>query len=259
MRKKFLILVAATLCSTLVALAQPEAGTFSITPKVGLNVSTLTGDPTMTVSFKTGTDVVPAPGTWIHIGSNNQHSTLHTIAFSNNVYRYGWRAGVEAAYQLTDRFAVAAELKYSLQGANYDDFAVPGNHADGYNLDATTVSNISLSQHYIQLPVLARYYVARGFAIQAGLQPGYCVSNKLSTDLEYGGKTMDVVADKTDLLSKFDLSVPVGITYEAYGIVLDARYNFGVTNVYGGSWDGGTKPTSRNSVVEISLGYRFDM
>lgn len=259
MRKKIFVLVAAVLCSALVAMAQPEAGTFSITPKVGLNVSTLTGDPTMTVSFKTGTDVVPAPGTWIHIGSNNQHSTLHTIAFSNNVYRYGWRAGVEAAYQLTDKFALAAELKYSLQGANYDDFEIPDTHTASYNLDALSVTDISLSQHYVQLPILARYYVARGFAIQAGLQPGYCVSNSLSTSLASGNKSVDVVADKTDLLSKFDLSVPVGITYEAYGIVLDARYNFGVTNVYGGSWDGGTKPTSRNSVVEISLGYRFDM
>lgn len=258
MRKKIFVLVAAVLCSALVAMAQPEAGTFSITPKVGLNVSTLTGDPTMTVSYETGNDQIIPPGS-MGVVDGSQQKTLHVVAFSKNVYRYGWRAGVEAAYQLTDKFALAAELKYSLQGANYDDFEIPAKHTDGYNLDATTVSNISLSQHYIQLPVLARYYVARGFAIQAGLQPGYCVSNKLSTDLEYGGKTMDVVDDKTDLLSKFDLSIPVGISYEAYGIVLDARYNFGITNVYGGSWDGGTKPTSRNSVVEISLGYRFDM
>lgn len=258
MRKKVFMMVACFVSGTLLSMAQPEAGTFSITPKVGLNVSTLTGDPTMTVSYETRNGQIPHSGS-MGVVDGSQQNTLHVVAFSDNVYRYGWRAGVEAAFQLTDKFALAAELKYSLQGANYEDFEIPANHTDDYNLDATTVSDISLSQHYVQLPILARYYVARGFAIQAGLQPGYCVSNTLSTSLTYGNKPMDVVDDKTDLLSKFDLSVPVGITYEAYGIVLDARYNIGVTNVYGGSWDGGTKPTSRNSVVEISLGYRFDM
>lgn len=258
MKMKIFVLVAAMLCNAFMALAQPEAGTFSITPKVGLNVSTLTGDPTMSVSYETGKDQVIPPG-GMGIVDGSQQKTLHVIAFSKNAYRYGWRAGVEAAYQLADKFALSAELKYSLQGANYDDFEAPANNTNGYNLDATTVNDISLSQHYIQLPILARYYVARGFAIQAGLQPGYCVSNTLSTSLTYSNKPTDAVDDNTDRLSKFDLSVPVGISYEAYGLVIDARYNFGITNVYSGTWDGGTKPTSRNSVVEISLGYKFDM
>lgn len=258
MKKNLFVLLAAMLCSTLVALAQPEAGTFSITPKVGLNVSTLTGDPTMSVSYETGKDQIIPPGS-MGVVDGSQQKALHVIAFSDNVYRYGWRAGVEATYQLTDKFALAAELKYSLQGANYDDFEIPAKHTDGYNIDATKVSDISLSQHYIQIPIIARYYVANGFAIQAGLQPGYCVSNTLSTSLTSSNKPMEVVDDKTDLLSNFDLSVPVGISYEARGIVLDARYNLGITNVYGGTWDGGKKPTSRNSVVEISLGYKFDM
>ena len=45
MKKKLFTLLAALLCGTLASFAQPAAGTFSITPKVGINMMMLTGKP----------------------------------------------------------------------------------------------------------------------------------------------------------------------------------------------------------------------
>ena len=50
----------------------------------------------------------------------------------------------------------------------------------------------------------------------------------------------------------FDLSVPVGLSYEFMDIVLDCKYNIGVTDVL-------MNTSGRNSVFQITLGYRFDI
>lgn len=263
MKKKLFTLFAILICGTLASLAQPEVGTFSITPKVGVNLSKLTGDPAMSVTIVNIPDWLmdnPSEPQWGTLDPDQQLQIFSVTFSEGTAHRFGWRAGVEASYQLTSRFALAAELKYSLQGVKYDDVDIPEHTTHYSKLDRTIISNISLSQHYLQLPLLARYYVLPGLAVQAGLQPGYCISSKLNCDINYGGKTVDIPNHKVDYLSKFDLSIPVGISYEAKGVVLDARYNIGLTNVNKEPFiKGMPTPSSRNSVIEISVGYRFGL
>ena len=87
---------------------------------------------------------------------------------------------------------------------------------------------------YINVPVMANVYVVPGLAVKLGLQPGFCV-----------GK--DNTKAKT-----VDLSIPVGLSYEYNNFVLDGRYNFGVTKVV-------DKLDAKNSVFQITLGYKFDL
>ena len=53
-------------------------------------------------------------------------------------------------------------------------------------------------------------------------------------------------------MNKFDLSIPVGLSYEYNGFTLDARYNFGVTKLFSGVDD-----TVLNQVITITLGYKL--
>ena len=55
---------------------------------------------------------------------------------------------------------------------------------------------------------------------------------------------------EVDSAESFDFSIPVGLSYEFNNVVLDARYNFGVTSVA----DGGD---AKNSVFQFTLGYKF--
>lgn len=48
------------------------------------------------------------------------------------------------------------------------------------------------------------------------------------------------------------LSIPVGLSYEISNVVLDARYNWGVTKAFDGL-------DSKNSVFQVTIGYKFQL
>jgi hypothetical protein len=52
-------------------------------------------------------------------------------------------------------------------------------------------------------------------------------------------------------VNKFDLSIPVGISYEYKNVVLDARYNWGLLKVMN------VGDAFYNRVFMLSLGYKF--
>ena len=145
--------------------------------------------------------------------------------------RIGLAVGAEFEYQVTDMISVSAGALYSMQGCKDD--------------------KVTQKLDYINVPILANVYVAKGLAVKLGLQPGFKVNYKYSAD----GVTVD--ADEMDWAPKtkgVDLSIPVGISYEYQNFVLDGRYNFGVTKVY--DYD---DAKSKNSVFQITLGYKFDL
>lgn len=143
--------------------------------------------------------------------------------------RIGLAAGVEAEYQATDIFSVSAGLIYSMQG----------NKAKAEGVTQTTKLD------YINIPILANVYVTKGLAVKLGVQPAFNVSDKVKLS---GGKA-SVEAEDVGAES-FDFSIPVGLSYEFNNVVIDARYNFGVTNIAEGG-------DAKNSVFQFTLGYKF--
>lgn len=144
---------------------------------------------------------------------------------SNLSNKTGFQAGIFAGLKFTDKVGLQADLLYSQQGAEFDfgDF------------DLT----------YINVPVVLKYYIVQGLNIQAGPQFGFIVDDKITVDLG------DVVADAK--AESFDLSAVLGAGYDfPLGIRLDARYNFGLTDV---SKLEGTN--GKNSVFSLALGYSF--
>lgn len=147
--------------------------------------------------------------------------------------RIGLAAGAEFEYGVTDMIGVSAGLVYSMQGYKF---------SEG-NVDTT------VKLDYLNVPILANVYVAPGLAVKLGVQPGFKLSSK--TKIEGSGVSIEGDSDD-DGVKGFDLAIPVGVSYQYQNIVLDARYNWGVTKVY----DGGD---SKNSVFQITLGYKFSL
>ena len=52
-------------------------------------------------------------------------------------------------------------------------------------------------------------------------------------------------------MNKFDLSIPVGVSYEFYNVTLDARYNWGLTKIMNEG------DAFYNRVFQLTLGYKF--
>lgn len=143
--------------------------------------------------------------------------------------KLGFAAGAELEYMMSDKFSLTGGAIYSMQGTK----------ADGVDL--------KVNMEYINIPILANYYVAPGFAIKAGIQPGF----KTKAEVKLEGVTVDM--DKYyDGVNSIDFSIPVGLSYEYSGFVLDARYNWGLTKVL-------KDADSKNSVFMISLGYKFSL
>lgn len=84
---------------------------------------------------------------------------------------------------------------------------------------------------------MANVYVVKGLAVKLGIQPGFVVDK-----------------DDADHMETFDFSIPVGLSHEYQNVVLDARYNWGLTKIYDVD-----KLDSKNSVFQITLGYKFDL
>ena len=173
--KRMMVMIALAL-STMGVLAQNRAGTTTIQPKLGLNISTV-GD-----------------GDW----------------------KAGVAFGAELQHQFTRKIALAGGLLYSFQGNKHDDHTWnPG---------------------YLNIPVTFNYYVTKGLALKAGLQPGFMLSKDDATDV-----------------NTFDLAVPVGLSYEYKNFVWDARYNIGVTKVPKHGPDGYT------NVIQLTFGYKLKL
>lgn len=85
--------------------------------------------------------------------------------------------------------------------------------------------------------------------MKAGIQPGVNLSAKLSSDKK------NVDAD-TDGVKGFDLSIPVGLSYEFHRFVLDARYNIGITKIFD---EDKVDLDSKNLTFQLTLGYKFTL
>lgn len=145
--------------------------------------------------------------------------------------RVGLVAGVEGEYQASDIFSVSAGVLYSMQGAK----------ANIGNLIAATNR-----LDYINVPIMANVYVVKGLAVKLGVQPGFNVSNKLKVN------NRDAFDNPFAKAQSVDFSIPVGVSYEYSNFQLDARYNLGLTKVFENGKD-------KNSVFQITLGYKFDL
>ena len=148
--------------------------------------------------------------------------------------KVGLLAGVEAEYGISEKFGLAFGALYSMEGYKvkrklWGNVVMLGKQTFKANLD------------YINIPILAQFYPVKGFAIKAGVQPAFNVSHKAGGD-----------ADGTiEGVKTFNFSIPVGLSYEYEGFVLDARYNIGITKLYKDADQG------RNSTFSISLGYKI--
>lgn len=196
MKKIFMMAVMAV--AALSANAQNEKGQFTLMPKAGINISTVTGD-------------------------GPQKSKV------------GFVGGLEAEYGIAKNFGLAFGALYSMEGCKYP----ADNFVNGLG------GNINFNLGYINIPILAQLYVVKGLALKAGLQPAFNVTSKWSED-GVSVKSKDLGFEA----KSFNLSIPVGISYEIKNFVLDARYNIGTTRLY-------KDQKGNNSTFSITLGYKF--
>ena len=166
----------------------------------------------------------------IGIAAGTLSGTYSDFEISSKDPRAGLTIGAEAEYYTkTPWLSVSAALMYTQQGWEQK------------NLGKTVTQKLD----YINIPILVNFYVAKGFALKIGLQPGFLVN------AQFDGN------DNKSLCESFNLSLPIGLSYEfKNGITLDLRGTPGLTAVNKNStsdWK------LRSDCSTLTIGYKFSL
>ena len=223
--KKFFV-IAAMMVAAVSANAQFEPGTFSIQPKLGGVGSMLSNTPDLKLGDNVKLDKTAVGGVLI---------------------------GAECEYQLTNMFSLAAGVNYSMQGSAWEDENI---HYEGLKYE---IKDTKIELGYINVPVVVNAYLFRGFAVKTGVQFGFLTSAKMKSTVSGKNDSMtqsiNYDEDFKDDCKKFDVSIPVGVSYQfKVPIVIDARYNIGLTNVNKES-----DVNCKNQVFQLTVGYKFKL
>ena len=170
---------------------------------------------------------------------------LSTISADDSKYKFGIGAGIEGQYQINNWFGLSAALMYNQQGAKMKD------------------ADVKANLEYLNIPVMAKFYVTKGLSLNAGLQLGFLTKAKAKASGDYildtnGSKEMDIKSN----CNKVDLSIPLSIAYEfENGLSFEARYTGGLTNVGKNADNGGNFGylKNKNEVFMLTVGYKFEL
>lgn len=203
--KRTLFAMLLGMAAPLVALAQSqETGRWSVTPRVGINSSTMSGQEI--------------------------YYTLDDAVRPKR--RIGLVAGAEVSYRYMRPLSTAVGIWYSREGFRHD-------FPEGEKKSHLNFLNFSAVENF---------HVTEGLAVKAGLQLGCLLSSKSA--LADGSSQSE-----SKLYKKVNLSIPVGISYEYRQVMLDLRYNIGLTNLCNVEL---LDETWRTNSLWLTLGYRFD-
>jgi len=145
--------------------------------------------------------------------------------------RWGLVLGAFGVIPVNDMFAIQPEVLYSQQGAKVED----GSDKATVKLD------------FVQIPILARIRLGKGSPAHLLVGPSFGIRTKAET--EFNGQSESFA----DEVKKGETSIVTGVAVNCGPAVVDARYNWGLTNLDKSS-DAGK---SRSRVFSASVGLRF--
>ena len=136
--------------------------------------------------------------------------------------------GGVAEIPVSDVFSVQPELIFSSQGAK-----------DG---------DIKFNVSYLNIPIMAKYYVGEGISIEGGPQVGLLMDAKVKDD--------DTSVDVKDETKGVEFGIGIGAGYKvASGLNFALRYNVGLSNIV--DEDDAGDFELKNGVFQVSVGFFF--
>lgn len=213
--------------------AQVEPGTFSVIPRVGVNLSTISNE-----------------------------SLVNEVGEMKSKFKAGAAAGLDLEYRISAPFSASIGAYYSREGCNYKDNVLDQRELGTYNVFSRCYFTID----YLKIPVMARWYATDKLSVGTGLQAGVGLWNRTHTESqevkvnENGSYTYSTDIEKANVkgngLRNVLWSVPVSVAMEYERVIVDLRYSIPLSKVYrsNGKNPGGGE---RVQCWSISVGYRI--
>lgn len=199
------------------------------------------------------------------LGVNIAKLSNHSLYVNDNEVikpktRASLMGGIDVEYRATDRWAFSLGAFYSQQGSRYKSFEMTGDGAADYY----GYHDMYTRLQYMQVPVQARFYLAEGLSVQAGVQVGFlldAVDHCEATRIVQGEGDSYYYEEEEPYeeempCKKVDVSIPIGLSYEYMNVVLTAKYHIPLTKVDDYP---NYKEDAKNKVFSLSVGYRFTL
>ena len=147
--------------------------------------------------------------------------------------RTSFHVGALVEVPVSDMFSVQAEAMYSGKGFDFDYEGSDGDKAE-------------LQLDYIDVPVLAKFYLTEGLSLEAGPQLSFLINEEL--DLNPNSDSGDFPLDDAESI---DFGLAGGLTFQTnFGMFATGRYVYGLSDVY-------KDVDVHNSTFQIVIGYKF--
>lgn len=159
-------------------------------------------------------------------------------------------AGAELEYQILEKASIAGGVQFLTQGSR----------AKQTSDDGSYIVRKSLNAESISIPFTFNYYVIPNLAIKAGVE----CNIPTRTQMIYKQNEGKFPHDLTIELTRFLVSLPIGVSYEYNNFVLDARYSLPLSNISKGRYMAldsvGEFPLNgKFHTFQITLGYKFNI
>ena len=161
----------------------------------------------------------------------------------NSEMKIGFHVGAVAEIKFNEKFSVQPEVIYSSQG----------------NKGEFLMANVKLADYtqtidYINIPIMAKYYIVEGFSVELGPQVGFIVKAETKYENKVVGATV-TDGDNKDFYKSIDFGLGVGLAYDLpMGFFVGGRYNLGLADIRENSDNG---DAIKNSVIQVGVGYKF--
>lgn len=145
----------------------------------------------------------------------------------------GFQVGGFAEIKIIERLSIQPEVLFSTQGAK---------------LDGGSLGDFDSKLNYINIPVLAKFYITKQFTVEAGPQIGFLVSAKNNGN------------DAKDNFKSVDTGFNFGVGYNfTEDVSVGLRYTVGLANIadYNAEDFDQYVDSPKNSVLALTLAYKF--
>lgn len=180
----------------------------------------------------------------IKVGPN--FTNLYIDDINDERMKVGINAGFYAKIPISKGVSFQPELLYSNKGtrANYDNFVL-GEGEYRFNL------------HYLELPLLFSFNVAKNFNIHAGGYAAYLLGADIK-DVNKDGTIQEIDNLNADNFNRFDAGLVGGLGFDIQNVTIGARYNYGLVKVgESGSLSGELTKNAKNSAIALYVGFAF--
>jgi len=134
---------------------------------------------------------------------------------------------------VNDLLSIQGELLYSRQGFERRNKTSEAEYIAEYKFD------------YINLPILAKYYIVKGFSLEAGPQFGFKINDKI--DAPFSTEEHPIPKE----IESFDISLAAGTSFQFdEGLFISLRYTHGLKDVI-------KETEAKNTAIQVGLGYKF--